>query len=135
MDAPYQLRYIGQAELGPQGDKTRPTIVRNSIEVATSSNVIEFLNELGFRMDFEYIARGYMFRKGRIKITVSKISKTKTAEGYDNFSQSYLVEMSVIAPTKGQDGIGEDMRNFAEQLKPLIQLEKFDYKRLGPMPQ
>lgn len=26
-------------------------------------------------MDFEYILRGYMFRKGRMKITVSKIFK------------------------------------------------------------
>jgi len=26
-------------------------------------------------MDFEYIVRGYMFRKGRMKITVSKIFK------------------------------------------------------------
>lgn len=30
---------------------------------------------MGFRMDFEYILRGYMFRKGRMKITVSKIFK------------------------------------------------------------
>lgn len=131
-DAPLQLRYIGQPELGPQGDKTRPTIVRSSIDVATSPTVVEYLTELGFRMDFEYVARGYMFRKGRIKITVSKISKAKTPEGYDNFSQSYLVEMTVLAPS-GQDAIGEDMRNFAEQLKPLIQLEKIDYKRLGPI--
>lgn len=30
---------------------------------------------MAFRMDFEYILRGYMFRKGRMKITVSKIFK------------------------------------------------------------
>lgn len=74
-DMPWQLRYIGQPELGPQGDKTRPTIVRSSIDVGTSSTVVEFLTELGCRMDFEYIVKGYMFRKGRMKITVSKIFK------------------------------------------------------------
>lgn len=42
---------------------------------------------------------------------------------------SYLVEMSVLAPS-GQDAIGEDMKAFAEQLKPLVVLDKFDYKRL-----
>lgn len=57
------------------GDKNRPTIVRSSIDIGTSSTVVEFLTELGCRMDFEYIVRGYMFRKGRMKITVSKIFK------------------------------------------------------------
>ena len=73
-DMPWQLRYIGQPELG---DKSRPTIVRSSIDIGTSSTVVEFLTELGCRMDFEYIVRGYMFRKGRMKITVSKIFKVR----------------------------------------------------------
>ncbi|XP_017886070.1 mediator of RNA polymerase II transcription subunit 18 [Ceratina calcarata] len=129
-DMPWQLRYIGQHELG---DKSRPTIVRSSLDIATSNTVVEFLTELGCRLDFEYIARGYMFRKGRMKVTVSKIFKMgqqgKIPEGMEAISQSYLVELSVLAPS-GQDAIAEDMRIFAEQLKPLVQLEKIDYKRL-----
>ncbi|KAG5880180.1 hypothetical protein JTB14_001670 [Gonioctena quinquepunctata] len=131
-DTPFQLRYIGQQELG---DKNRPTVVRSSIDMACSSTIIDFLTELGCRLDFEYIARGYMFRKGRMKITVSKIFKmggSKPGEGVEPMSQSYLVELSVLAPS-GQDAIGEDMRIFAEQLRPLVQLEKIDYKRLGNM--
>ncbi|XP_034939774.1 mediator of RNA polymerase II transcription subunit 18 [Chelonus insularis] len=129
-DMPWQLRYIGQPELG---DKSRPTIVRSSIDIGTSNTVVEFLTELGCRLDFEYIVRGYMFRKGRMKVTVSKIFKMspgKISEGVEPISQSYLVELSVLAPT-GQDAIAEDMRIFAEQLKPLVQLEKIDYKRLA----
>ncbi|KAI4458409.1 glycosyl hydrolase [Holotrichia oblita] len=129
-DAPYQLRYIGQQELG---DKNRPTIVRSSIDVACSASIVEFLQELGCRLDFEYTARGYMFRKGRMKITVSKICKcgggNKPGENIELISQSYLVELSVLAPS-GYDAIAEDMRVFAEQLKPLVHLEKIDYKRL-----
>ncbi|KAJ8975509.1 hypothetical protein NQ317_010624 [Molorchus minor] len=131
-DAPFQLRYVGQQELG---DKNRPTVVRSSIDMACSSTIVEFLTELGCRLDFEYIARGYMFRKGRMKITVSKIFKVagnKPVETVEPISQSYLVELSVLAPS-GQDAIGEDMRIFAEQLRPLVQLEKIDYKRLGSM--
>ncbi|CAG9840342.1 unnamed protein product [Diabrotica balteata] len=131
-DTPFQLRYIGQQELG---DKSRPTVVRSSIDMACSSTIVDFLTELGCRLDFEYIARGYMFRKGRMKITVSKIFKmggNKPGEGVEPISQSYLVELSVLAPS-GQDAIGEDMRIFAEQLRPLVQLEKMDYKRLGNM--
>ncbi|XP_055308898.1 mediator of RNA polymerase II transcription subunit 18 [Sitodiplosis mosellana] len=131
---PYQLRYIGQPELG---DRTRPTVVRSSINVACTPSVVEFLTELGCRVDFEYINRGYMFRKGRMKITVSKIFKVtplKPGETFsDPISQSYLVELSVLAAT-GQDAIGEDMRAFAEQLKPLVHLDKIDFKRLGTLP-
>ena len=71
-----------------------------------------------------------MFRKGRMKITVSKIFKVNSAEA---ISQSYLVELSVLVPN-GQDAIAEDMRIFAEQLKPLVQLDKIDYKRLINLP-
>jgi len=137
VEAPYQLRYIGNPEIG---DRTRPTLVRSSIDIACTSTIVEFLTELGCRVEFEYTNRGYMFRKGRMKITVSKIFKTsgiplKPGEPFTEqpISQSYLVELSVLAPT-GQDAIGEEMRVFAEQLKPLVQLEKIDFKRLGNMP-
>ncbi|XP_011695571.1 PREDICTED: mediator of RNA polymerase II transcription subunit 18-like [Wasmannia auropunctata] len=129
-DMPWQLRYIGQPELG---DKSRPTIVRSSIDIATSNTVVEFLTELGCKLDFEYVTRGYMFRKGRMKITVSKIFKVNQGKVPESvpemISQSYLVELSVLAPS-GQDAIAEDIRIFAEQLRPLVQLEKIDYKRL-----
>ncbi|XP_031335143.1 mediator of RNA polymerase II transcription subunit 18-like isoform X2 [Photinus pyralis] len=115
-EAPWQLRYVGQHELG---DKNRPTVVRSSIDMACSSTIVEFLTELGCRMDFEYISRGYMFRKGRMKITVSKV-----------FKMGGLTNKPVLAPS-GQDAIAEDMRVFAEQLKPLVHLEKIDYKRLA----
>lgn len=124
---PFQLRYIGQPEL----DRARPTLVRSSIDMGCTSTVLEFLTELGCRVDFEYISRGYMFRKGRMKITVAKIIKITPGKQEMNepISQSYLVELSVLAPT-GQDAIGDEMRAFAEQLKPLVQLDKIDYKRL-----
>lgn len=134
MDAPYNLRYVGQSELA-----NRPTIVRSSLDIACTASIVEFLTEMGFRIDFEYVNRGYMFRKGRMKITVSKIFKMsgmplKPGDTYNEpISQSYLVELSVLATT-GQDAIGEDMRVFAEQLKPLVQLEKIDFKRLGNLP-
>lgn len=131
-DAPWQLRYVGQHELG---DKNRPTVVRSSIDMACSNTVMEFLTELGCRVDFEYIARGYMFRKGRMKVTVSKIFKVGGMPNKPDepLSQSYLVELSVLAPS-GQDAIAEDMRIFAEQLRPLVHLEKIDYKRLANVP-
>ncbi|XP_047028274.1 mediator of RNA polymerase II transcription subunit 18 [Helicoverpa zea] len=131
-DMPFQLRYIGQPDLGV-GDKNRPTVVRSSLDIACSGMLIDFLNELGCRIEFEYSVKGYMFRKGRMKITVAKVFKiSQGSMPPEPISQSYLVELSVLAP-QGQDAIAEDMRAFADQLRPLVQLDKIDYKRLGHM--
>lgn len=54
-DMPFQLRYIGQPDLG---DKNRPTVVRSSLDIACSGMLIEFLNELGCRIEFEYSVKG-----------------------------------------------------------------------------
>lgn len=64
-----------------------------------------------------------------MKVTVSKIFKGGPPPN-EPISQSYIVELSILAPS-GQDVIAEDMRVFAEQLKPLVLLEKIDYKRLA----
>lgn len=71
---------------------------------------------------------GYLFRKGRMKITVSKIFRPINAEP---LSGSYLVELSLLAPV-GADAVAEDMKVFAEKLKPLVILEKIDHRRLVP---
>lgn len=54
-DMPFQLRYIGQPDLG---DKSRPTVVRSSLDIACSGMLIEFLTELGCRIEFEYSVKG-----------------------------------------------------------------------------
>lgn len=54
-EMPFQLRYIGQPDLG---DKNRPTVVRSSLDIACSGMLIDFLNELGCRIEFEYSVKG-----------------------------------------------------------------------------
>ncbi len=106
---PWQLRYLGQPELGKNkrlyfllllyphtllvsyyrknctsylftcnffkilGEKNQPTVLRSCIDIACTPNVVEFLSELGCRIEFEYVLKGYLFRKGRMKVTMSKI--------------------------------------------------------------
>ncbi|NP_001171790.1 mediator of RNA polymerase II transcription subunit 18 [Saccoglossus kowalevskii] len=126
---PWQLRYVGQSEVG---DKNRSTLVRSCIDCATSDNLSSFLVEMGFRLDHEYVIKGYLFRKGRMKITVSKLFRVISpgvTEEIEAVSLSHLVELSVVAPA-GQDAVGDDMRSFAEHLKPIVQMEKMDPKRL-----
>ena len=127
----WQLRYLGHSEMG---DKSRHTLIRNCVDVATSDNVVQFLHEAGFRLDHEFVVKGYYFHKGRMKITVSKIFKmlqqgNTASDNLESIVPSYLVELSVLAMS-GQDAIAEDMKNFSEQLKPLVQLDKIDHRRL-----
>ena len=82
---PWSLRYVGQPEMSQKS-----TVVRSCYDIACSSNVVEFLTELGCRckqmiwkmflstcllsrLEYEYIAKGFIFRKGRIKVTVSRV--------------------------------------------------------------
>jgi len=127
---PWQLRYVGQPEVG---DKNRFTICRSVIEVGTSNNLVTWLNELGFRLDYEYVVKGHMFHKGRMKILVQKVFRLNqpgNPESIDPVSQSHLIELSVLAPPS-QETLGEEMKAFAEQLKPLVELEKIDHNRLN----
>ncbi|KAH9519319.1 Mediator of RNA polymerase II transcription subunit 18 [Bulinus truncatus] len=130
-EAPDHIRYIGQPEMG---DRARQTLVRACLDVACSSNVREFLQEMGFRIDYDYVTKGFFFHKGRMKVTVYKVFRLIQPGKIDQtnwepLSQSHLVELSVVAPL-GQEQIGEDMKNFAEQLKPLVTLEKFDHRKI-----
>lgn len=53
-DAPFQMRYLGQ----PEVDQRRPTLVRSCMDCACTNGILEFLTEMGFRLEFEYIAKG-----------------------------------------------------------------------------
>ena len=52
------------------------------------------------------------------------MQQPSNTESLEPISLSSLVELSVVA-TPGQDQIGEDMKNFAEQLKPYPSLYYF----------
>lgn len=137
---PWHLRYLGQSEIG---DKNRATMVRSCIDVACSEKICDFLTEMGFKLNFTYLTKGYLFKKGRMKVIVAKVSKeggpvtnnNQTQPPSDNGNQetfitnSYLVEVSVVAPS-GQDALADEIKAFADQLKPLVQMEKIDSRRL-----
>lgn len=54
-DAPFQMRYLGN----PEVDLRRPTLVRSCMDCACTNGILEFLTEMGFRLEFEYIAKGW----------------------------------------------------------------------------
>lgn len=129
-ELPYQLRYVGYPELG-----NYPAVLRNCLDVPVSSNVCEFLQELGAKADHEFITKGYIMKKGRIKVTVFKMYKigagmsNVSKDSSEQMTMSHMIELSVLT-TKTDLSVAEDLRNLADQLKPLVQLERIDYRRL-----
>ena len=117
--------------------------MRSCYDISCSENAVEFLTELGCRMEFEYVSKGFVFRKGRMKITVCKIHRVgqqnaqqtpqpgPPQEALEPLTASHLVELSVLAPS-GSDAVADDMKSFAEQLKPLVQMDKVDPRRPAP---
>ncbi|MFH4975960.1 hypothetical protein AB6A40_002669 [Gnathostoma spinigerum] len=128
----WHFRYIG----APEPDVACPTIIRKSIDsLIYSHNMMEFVKTLGLRMDYEYIAKGHMFTKGSIKIVISTITRTEKTGKYDQdvlkpLSESLLVEMSVILPdSKEYMSTAKMLRDFADQLLPICDMQKVEYWR------
>ncbi|XP_070199651.1 mediator of RNA polymerase II transcription subunit 18-like isoform X2 [Littorina saxatilis] len=103
-EAPHHIRYLGQAEVG---DKSRHTLVRACFDVACSSNVRDFLNELGFKLDHEYVARGYFFHKGRMKVMVSKIYRMQQPGRLVSTYKFITIECCVVCTDAAAEKSGQ----------------------------
>lgn len=130
-DQPWQLCYLGNPELG---DKSRPTTVRTCVEVNCTQNACLFIQELGFIKEYEFISQGWQFTRNRLKASVSKIYRMMNpphTEPLMPLSKSHFVEVSTIS-NSGNEQAANEVHQFCESLKPLVNLEKLDPRRLGP---
>ncbi|CAI5440013.1 unnamed protein product [Caenorhabditis angaria] len=142
------FRYIGV----PEPDAKCPVIVRKVINsICYSQDCMTFAKTLGLRMDYEYMAKGKLWTKGNIKIATNILSRTERPGQYDPasikpVSDSVLVEISCALPESAEYTMAaKQIRDFADQLMPLVCMEKVDYWRkycstgtvasqLGPIP-
>ena len=85
----YHLRYVASAEL----ERSQSVSVRQFYDCCVTKNIHTFLQELGFTYDYEFYAKGYIFRKGRMKITVAKIS-TVNILWRDVFSMVMIISLA-----------------------------------------
>lgn len=69
----YHLRYVASADL----DKNHSVSIRQFHDCCVTKNIQTFLTDLGFAFDYDFFAQGYIFRKGRMKITIAKILTVK----------------------------------------------------------
>ncbi|CBY33325.1 unnamed protein product [Oikopleura dioica] len=126
---PWQLKYVGALEAG-----NKTCLMRNHVTVGCSENVTSFLTELGFRADTEFLSKGYLYRKGRVKIVLSKLCKMKEPgrpeeQNLIPLTKSHFVEVSVTVLT-GTEDPGIELKHFAEMLKPQVKLMKTDHRQI-----
>lgn len=123
-EAPWHLVYHGQLELG---DSSRPAGVRTVISAACSHTLTDCLREMGFLPIGELVLKGQVFRKGGVKALVFTMYQPGDTdmESTQPFSQTYLVELTAFA-SSNQDRASDELRNFAECLKPIVNMEKTD---------
>ncbi|CAJ0944613.1 unnamed protein product, partial [Mesorhabditis belari] len=126
----WHMRYMGM----PEPTVKCPVIVRKVIDsVMHSVNMMEFIKALGLRMEYEYITEGKVYTCGKIKIVLNKLKKCESPGRYDvshvkPFTNAVLVEVSTALP----DGVeymqeAKQLRAFADQLLPLVKMEKIEY--------
>uniref|UniRef100_A0A1I8B2Q9 Mediator of RNA polymerase II transcription subunit 18 n=1 Tax=Meloidogyne hapla TaxID=6305 RepID=A0A1I8B2Q9_MELHA len=119
----WHCRYIAIPETA-----VRDVIVRKVIDSLIYSNdMMSFVKSLGLRMEYEYIANGFLFTKRDVRVlmcsdTIGNYNKLK------QFGESFLVEASILVPD-GQpyDGAIKTLKEFADQLLPICKLEYLDY--------
>ncbi|KAG9511005.1 Mediator of RNA polymerase II transcription subunit 18, partial [Fragariocoptes setiger] len=119
---PWKIFYLGQPEIG---DRNRQAMVRTHLDISCSEDAKAFVEDLGFKLDYEYTSQGWLFRKGRMRAIVSKIKHTDNTP----VTTSHLVELSMVSPTSNEQ-VASDMHAFAEQLRPLVSLDKVDHNRV-----
>jgi len=124
---PWQLKYYGTID---SGSRNKAAMTRSVVTVACNKNPDDFLKELGFTLQYEVQLRGKLYRKGNIKIVVAKLmSKNFDDSKYENIAQSNLVEISAPA-TARDEKVSIELKNFAQNLRPIVHLDKIDPKRM-----
>ncbi|XP_078486120.1 blcap protein [Ciona intestinalis] len=124
--APWQIKYMGNTDVG---DRTKSAMIRSSVSVAVSKDPSEFLEDLGFVLQFEVILKGYFYRKGRLKITVAKLSGSIDPSKHEAGNMSHLIELSALASPLDESA-GDEVRIFSQFLRPIVYLDKVDVRRL-----
>ncbi|KAL3088727.1 hypothetical protein niasHS_008946 [Heterodera schachtii] len=127
----WHCRYVSQPEA-----HIKDVVVRKVIDsLIHSTDMMSFVKSLGLRMEYEYIANGFLFTKGDIRILLYQLQCSETIGNYNKlkqFGDSFLVEASVLLPGHGLEHLqhaAKSVKEFADQLHPLCKLSYVDYGR------
>jgi mediator of RNA polymerase II transcription subunit 18 len=99
----WHLRYTGQTDL--KEDKSKASMIRSYIDCITlngnnnvNANLYEYLQSIGFGLDYEATIKGNIFHKGRLKIILSKIYLPVNND-LQPYTSSNFVEVTCVTPS------------------------------------
>ncbi|XP_065829579.1 mediator of RNA polymerase II transcription subunit 18-like [Oscarella lobularis] len=115
--SPWDLRYYGPVE----SSRTSPVQNRSCIQAATSEQLPQFLQEMGFLLQNELEFEGFCFLKGKYKVSLYKVIRINTKGDKQEAGQARIFEFSTVVSTgQGQEATVAEMNAFIDHLKPLV---------------
>uniref|UniRef100_A0A914ZFS3 Mediator of RNA polymerase II transcription subunit 18 n=1 Tax=Panagrolaimus superbus TaxID=310955 RepID=A0A914ZFS3_9BILA len=133
----WHCRYVGTPI--PDNGNLFAICRQSTDSIVYSKDLMEFVKSIGLRLEYEFVARGKVFTFGPIKILVFKTFTTEKIGTYskDNLKpllESHLVE--AIIPIENEDGpkYSKQLKDFCDQLAPLVHFRKIDYTQRARVP-
>ncbi|VDN11354.1 unnamed protein product [Dibothriocephalus latus] len=134
--------YIRQSTLNKDPIPLLRTIVlrRSCLEVPASGPLVTFLCSLGFKKDFDFVAEGHIFIRGRAKVLVYSVNQVEQYSHHESGSplpkswrnllpRSYMVEVSAVG-SPADDTLAKEVAGLMELLCPLVVPGRVDHARL-----
>lgn len=130
---PYKISYIAKPD--SINHKSFHVTLRNRVDIISSDKTIVFFNEIGFKKDYEFICKGWMYSKMNIKVKIiqlyKKLNDNDNIVSYEPICDSYLVEMSLISTTStNSEEHAKQLLQFSQKLIPFVSLVKIDHSWL-----
>mmetsp|Transcript_23586 Transcript_23586/g.40573 ORF Transcript_23586/g.40573 Transcript_23586/m.40573 type:complete len:238 (+) Transcript_23586:14-727(+) len=119
------LRYLGRI----MNRKDHPATIKSVVDVRTSDNLLNFFSALGYKLDFELIRRGYLFRTSKgITVTVCRIFKLQErhaidkAQPLDSEQETWVVQLTAVANKEIFEETSTNVVNLLQQLSSVVEL-------------
>uniref|UniRef100_A0A7E4VG79 Mediator of RNA polymerase II transcription subunit 18 n=1 Tax=Panagrellus redivivus TaxID=6233 RepID=A0A7E4VG79_PANRE len=127
----WHIRYLGTQNV----DDKCPAVIHSSIDsIAYSPNIMSFIKDMNFMLNYEYLMMGNVFCFGTIKVLVYKVLTVLKAGKYSKDSlipltKSFVVEASVPVENEETMFYAKQLKKFCDQLEPFVKFTKVEYYR------
>ncbi|KAL5106174.1 Dynactin subunit 6 [Taenia crassiceps] len=129
------LRYLGSVECGDR------TCRRSYLEACVNGPLVGFLKCIGFKKDFEFLAEGEVYVRGRAKVLIYAVFEAAypnsgdmqmsvPSKGRNVAPNSLMVEVSAVG-SPADDTLQREVVELMELLHPLVIPGRVDHARLA----
>jgi len=106
---------------------------RTVVKAHTGDGAVNFLQDIGFKFDYEVVMKGKQFKCKQIETYLYKVLKLvrqNDISSVQDISTNYLVEVTAKCMNLS-DPVVVELLSFADSLKPIVRLEKYDPSKIS----